>query len=235
MRILIADDDPDVLAPLEIALKAAGHRVLSARDGLQAWLIFTQEHPDFVVLDVNMPSIDGVELTRRISGFGDPRVPVILLTGRGGERDKVSALDLGADDYIIKPFSVPELLARIRAVWRRTQPAARTLNAGGLVVDPLTRHVTVDGVSVEVTPTEFALLLVLMEHVGQVVRMGAIMGRVWNTAVSEDLVRVTVFRLRRKIESDPKQPRYLHTVPSVGFMVQDRLAPAPLAMAEDEE
>lgn len=235
MRILIADDDPDVLGPLEIALKAAGHRVLIARDGLQAWLIFTQEHPDFVVLDINMPSIDGIELTRRISTFGEPRVPVILLTGRGGERDKVSALDLGADDYIIKPFGVPELLARIRAVWRRIQPAARTLNAGGLVVDPLTRHVTVDGVSVEVTPTEFALLLVLMEHAGQVVRTGAIMGRVWNTAVSEDLVRVTVFRLRRKIESDPKQPRYLHTVPSVGFMVQDRLAPAPLAMAEDEE
>jgi two-component system KDP operon response regulator KdpE len=235
LRILIADDDPDVLIPLEIALKREGHRVLTARDGLQAWIIFTQEHPDFVVLDVNMPGLDGIELTRRINMSGEPRVPVIVLTGREQERDKVSALDLGADDYIIKPFGFPELLARIRAVWRRTRPSQRILSAGGLVVDPLTHHVTVDGDHVEVTPTEFALLLVLMEHAGQVTRTSAIMGRVWNTAVSEDLVRVTVFRLRRKIEADPKHPRYLHTIPGVGFMVQDRLAATPDAVPDTVE
>lgn len=222
MRILIADDDPNVLEPLEIALTREGFTVLAASDGLQAWNVFTREQPDLAVLDVNMPGIDGIELTRRIALAGDPRVPIIMLTGREQERDKVAALDLGADDYVIKPCSHRELIARIRAVWRRAGSVSRILSTGNLSVDPTTHQVSLEGRPVAVTSTEFALLQTLMEHAGQIVRTNTIMARVWGYTVSEDLLRVTVYRLRRKLEPDPKQPRYIHTIPSVGFMVLDK-------------
>ncbi len=221
MRILVADDDPNILEPLEIALRREGFTVFAARDGIRAWDIFTRERPDFAVLDMSMPGADGLELTRRISSAGEPRVPIIVLTGRSQERDKVAALDTGADDYVVKPCSHRELIARIRAVWRRADRPALVLTNGALSVDPMTHHVHLDGQRVEVTATEFTLLLTLMEHAGQIVRTSTIMRRVWGLAVSDDLVRVTVFRLRRKIEPDPKQPRYIHTVPGVGFIVRD--------------
>lgn len=231
MRILVADDDPNVLEPLEIALQREGFTVLAARDGIHAWDLFMQERPDFAVLDVTMPGPNGLELTRRIGEAGEPRVPVIVLTGREQERDKVAALDLGADDYVIKPCSHRELIARIRAVWRRAGQPARALTTGSLTVDPPTHHVYIDDRQVDVTPTEFLLLLTLIESAGQIVRTNTIMRRVWGYPVSEDLLRVTVYRLRRKIELDPKQPRYIHTVQGVGFMIYDNhsssLPPVP--------
>lgn len=231
LKILVADDDPNVLEPLEIALRREGFSVFAASDGIQAWDYFVHDRPDFAVLDIAMPGPDGLELTRRIGEAGDPRVPVIVLTGRDHERDKVTALDLGADDYVIKPCSHRELIARIRAVWRRAGQPGRVLSAGDLSLDPALHHFYIAGRRMEVTPIEFTLLLALIENAGQVVRANTIMRRVWGYAVSDDLLRVTVYRLRRRIEPDPKRPRYILTVPGVGFIVLDDgpSDPAPAA------
>ena len=226
MRILIADDDQDIIEPLEAVLKREGYDVVVASDGDRAWDLFTLERPDFAVLDVSMPGMDGIELTRRIAGSGEPRVPVILLTGRGSENDKVVALDLGADDYVVKPCSHRELLARIRAVWRRVGTPSRLFSVGGLTIDPATHTFYIEGRPVEVTSNEFLLLLALMERAGQVVRYGTLMHRVWGSDVSHDLLRVTIYRLRHKIEADPRSPRYIRTIPGVGFLIQ---APDPWA------
>jgi DNA-binding response OmpR family regulator len=233
MRILIADDDPDILEPLEAVLKLEGHTVLAASDGDRAWDLFKLERPDFAVLDVSMPGIDGIALTRRINGSGEPRVPVILLTGRGHDNDKVVALDMGADDYVVKPCSHRELLARIRAVWRRAGTPSRVFSVGGLTIDPATHTFYIQGRPVDVTSNEFLLLLALMERAGQVVRYSTLMHRVWGSEVSHDLLRVTVYRLRHKIEEDPRSPRYIRTIPGVGFLIQApeplKVSPAPLA------
>ncbi len=188
MRILLADDDPNILDPMEIALRQAGFAVLAARDGIHAWDVFTTERPDFAVLDVTMPGLDGLELTRRIARDETQRVPVILLTGRQDERDRVAGLDLGADDYVVKPVSNRELIARIRAVWRRTRGASPTLTAGNLMIDPGIRQFYIDGQAVAVTVTEFDLLLMLLERAGHVVPTQSIMERVWGYVVSDDLL-----------------------------------------------
>jgi DNA-binding response OmpR family regulator len=220
MRILIADDDPDVLESLEHALRREGHEVIPAIDGDTAWELFLLDRPDFAVLDVSMPGLDGIALTRRIAATGEPHVPVILLTGRNQERDKVTALDAGADDYVVKPCGPRELLARIRAVWRRAGTPSRLIMIGDLTIDPATHRFYVDGRTIEVTSNEFLLLLTLMERAGQVVRYTTLMHRVWGSEVSHDLLRVTVYRLRHKIEPDPAKPRYIRTVPGVGFLIQ---------------
>lgn len=219
MRILIADDDQAILEGLESTLKREGHEVMAAPDGERAWELFSTERPDFAILDVNMPGLDGIGLTRRIAAAGEPRVPVIVLTGRGQERDKVAALDAGADDYVVKPYSHRELLARIRAVWRRVGMPARLIVAGTLAIDPTTHKFYVEGRPIDVTTNEFLLLLTLMERAGQVVRYATIMHRVWGSEVSSDLLRVTVYRLRHKIEPDPQTPRYICTVAGVGFLI----------------
>jgi two-component system response regulator RegX3 len=225
VRILLADDDPNILEPLEQVLRRDGHEVVAAGDGDTAWDLFTLDRPDFAVLDVSMPGLDGFALTRRIAATGEPRVPIILLTARGHERDKVSALDAGADDYVVKPCSHRELLARIRAVWRRAGTPSRLITVGNLTIDPATHKFYLDGRTVEVTTNEFLLLLTLMERAGHVVRYAALMHRVWGTEVSNDLLRVTIYRLRRKIEPDASKPRYIHTVPGVGFLLE---APYPI-------
>ena len=148
-------------------------------------------------------------------------MPIILLTGRGQERDKIAALDLGADDYVVKPCSHRELLARIRAVWRRSSIPARILSASGMVLDPSIHSFLIEGQPVGLTTNEFLILLTLLERAGQVVRYSNLMRRVWGFDVTGDLLRVTMFRLRKKIEPDPKKPRYIHTVPGVGFLVYD--------------
>jgi DNA-binding response OmpR family regulator len=222
MRILVADDDPSILEPLVIALERDGYDVVSASDGEKAWESFRQQRPDFAVLDVSMPNLDGLTLTRKIAASGDPRVPVILLTGRREVEDKVRAFELGADDYVIKPCTDRELLARIRAVWRRTSGPARILHAGDLAIDPRTHDFFLKGQRVDLTALEFKLLLELLEHAGQVVRYSTLMHKTWGYTVSHDLLRVTVFRIRQKIEPDPHTPHYLHTVPRVGLIVHAR-------------
>jgi DNA-binding response OmpR family regulator len=226
VRILLADDDPEVLEPLATALRREGYEVLAAEDGTQAWEFFITDRPNLAVLDVAMPGVDGMTLTRRIVESGEPRVPVILLTGRAQVRDKVTALDSGADDYVVKPCNYRELAARIRAAWRRVGTPARMLSAGNLALDPPTHRFFVDGGQIEVTINEFKLLMVLMERAGQVVRYKTLMHAVWGISVSSDLLRVTVYRLRHKIEPDPARPRYILTVPGVGFMIPAAAAPA---------
>jgi two-component system alkaline phosphatase synthesis response regulator PhoP len=226
MRILVADDDPSILEPLVLALEQHGYDVVSAPDGEKAWESFRLQRPDFAVLDVSMPNLDGLTLTRRIAASGEPRVPVILLTGRRDLEDKVRALDLGADDYVVKPCSDRELLARIRAVWRRSSGPTRILRVGELAIDPQTHDFFLKGERVEVTALEFKLLLELMEHAGQVVRYNTLMLKTWGYAVSNDLLRVTIFRIRQKIEPDPRKPLYLHTIPRVGLIIQEKPAPA---------
>lgn len=219
MKILVADDDPNILDPLTIMLSRAGYEVLAASNGRQAWDFFRSSQPDFAVLDVNMPDVDGMTLLRRIGEAGDPRIPVIMLTGRGQTNDKIMGLDLGADDYIVKPCTERELLARIRAVWRRTTAPTEVLSAGDLAINLATHDFTLKGRHVDVTSNEFVLLQSLIEHEGRVVRYKELMQRIWGANVSHDLLRVTVFRLRRKIEVDAKAPRYIVTVPSVGFLL----------------
>lgn len=225
------DDDLDTLDPLAMALTREGFEVVTAPDGVQGWEVFSAHRPDIAVLDVNMPGLDGIALLERIRASGGPHVPVILLTGRGGERDKVAGLDIGADDYVVKPCSHRELAARIRAIWRRTNTPPRVRTVGNLTIDPAMRTFSIGGQAVHVTPQEFELLLALMEQAGQVVRISALMKRVWGSEISHDHLRVTVFRLRQKIEPNPKKPRYIHTVPSVGFMVADAIGPSSAAAA----
>ena len=219
MHLLLADDDPGVVEPLSIAFRDDGHEVSVAYDGLRAWELFTSDRPDFAVLDVSMPGLDGLALARRIVTAGEPSVPVILLTGRGQESEKVAGLDLGADDYIVKPVGYRELSSRVRAVQRRSNTASRTVTAHSMTLDRATHKFFIEGRQVDLTSTEFLLLLTLMERAGQVVRYASLMNRVWGSKVSNDLMRVTVYRLRHKIEPDPRHPRYIKTVPGVGFLV----------------
>jgi DNA-binding response OmpR family regulator len=207
------------LEPLEIALKREGYEVVSASNGKRAWELFNTHRPDFVVLDVSMPGLDGLAVTRRIVEAGEPRVPIILLTGRGQLNDKVTALDLGADDYLVKPCSERELTARIRAVWRRVKTPAHMLAAGDLSINPATHEFYLHNQLMDVTTHEFLLLLALIERAGQVVRYNTLMHKIWGYTVSNDLLRVTVFRLRKKIEPDASKPTYIHTVAGVGFVV----------------
>jgi DNA-binding response OmpR family regulator len=220
VRVLVADDDPNLLAPLEIALRRAGYTVVSAPDGRQAWALFQQERPDFAVLDIAMPGLSGLELARRIGDAGQPRVPIILLTGHDDENDKVDALESGVDDYVVKPVTARELIARIHAVQRRARPSTLVITAARLAINPATHQFWIDGREVDVTGTEFALLRALIERAGQAVRPAELMQRIWGYAVSDDLLRVTIYRLRRKIEPQPNHPVHIIRVPGSGFMVR---------------
>lgn len=220
MRILLADDDLEIRETLEIVLRRDGYTVIPAASGAEAWELFVSERPDLAILDIGMGEPNGIELTRRINEDSERRVPVIILTGHEAENDKVRALDLGADDYLVKPFSAREVVARIRAVSRRARVVSPVIALGGLTLDTWTHVVTRDEQQVDLTTLQFVLLQLLMERAGHVVSSQTIMKRVWGGPVSDDLLRVTIFRLRRKIEDDPQRPRYIHTIPGVGFTLR---------------
>ncbi len=220
MRILLADDDREIRETLEIVLRRDGYTIIPAASGAEAWELFVSERPDLAILDIGMGEPNGIELTRRINEDPERRVPVIILTGHEAENDKVRALDLGADDYLVKPFSAREVVARIRAVSRRARVVSPVIALGGLTLDTWTHVVTRDEQQVDLTTLQFVLLQLLMERAGQVVSSQTIMKRVWGGPVSDDLLRVTIFRLRRKIEDDPQRPRYIHTIPGVGFTLR---------------
>ncbi len=220
MRVLVADDDANLLASLEVTLRRAGYIVVSALNGRQAWALFQEERPDFAVLDIAMPGLNGLELARRIGDSGQPRVPIIMLTGHDDEDDKVGALESGVDDYVVKPVTARELIARIHAVQRRARPSALVITAGKLALNPATRQFWINGQEVDVTGTEFALLLALIERAGQVVPSAELMRRIWGYAVSDDLLRMTIYRLRRKVEPKPAHPVHIITVPGSGFMLR---------------
>jgi len=228
--ILAADDDPQVLRFIARNLAFEGYDVLTASDGERAFEQVEARQPDLVLLDVMMPKMDGLAVCQRVRECST--VPIIMVTAR--EQDKIRGLDLGADDYLTKPFSVNELLARVGAVLRRTQfspdehPYATHTTIGELSIDHAQRLVTMAGCEVRLTPTEYSLLAYLAHNAGRIVLQDAILERVWGAAyVGEGhLLQVNVSRLRHKLEPDPVHPRYLVTKPGVGYLLT---APLPLS------
>jgi len=216
----VVDDEPMVCEVVTAYLKRDGFRVETAADGKQALAAIERAVPDLVVLDVMLPNIDGFDVLTRIRRMND--VPIILLTARTEEADRVLGLELGADDYVVKPFSPRELAARVRSVLRRARPVASSarLQFGELVIDGPTREASVRGAVVELTPKEFDLLAFLAASPRQVFSRGQLLEQVWDSSADyQDPSTVTVHirRLRLKLEADPEDPRWLKTVWGVGY------------------
>jgi two-component system, OmpR family, KDP operon response regulator KdpE len=217
-RILVVDDDDAIRSTLEQNLAMHGFDVTAARDGIDGFDRFSAAHPDLVISDLAMPRADGFALIEQIRAIGD--TPILVLSVRGGETDKVRALDLGADDYVVKPFSTPELLARVRAQLRRSgSPQRMQLDFPDLSIDVDKRKVTQGTRDIHLTPTEFAILELLARRAGRPVSFDEIIDAVWKGArgTSNDAVRVHVGALRRKIEPEPSEPRYIVTEPWIGY------------------
>lgn len=217
MKILVVDDDPGLLRTLGIGLRALGHEILPAADGRTALQAAHEDDPDLVVLDLGLPDMDGVEVLRRLRAWTP--VPVIVLSARADSHDKVQALDLGADDYVTKPFGMDELAARIRAAGRRGGVDLPVLDTGELHIDTAARLVTRSGEPIRLTPTEWALLEVLMRTPGRLVGRQELLHQVWGPAYNREThyLRVYVASLRKKLEADPSRPRHLINEPGVGY------------------
>lgn len=223
--VLVVDDEPTITEVVARYLQRAGYRTAIAADGAQAIEAATARRPDLVVLDLMLPRIGGLEVMRRLRERANERVPIILLTAKGEESDRIIGLRLGADDYVVKPFSPAELVARIDAVLRRVDvPSGQqpTITIGDIVVEPGARLVTVRGVEVPLTMREFDLLLFFITHPGQVFSRNQLMDAVWQYSFYTDTSTVTVHirRLRAKIEADPTEPRHLQTVWGIGYRFQ---------------
>lgn len=223
-RILVVDDEPQVVEVLKLYLSREGFRASTAGDGEAALKAFAAEPPDLVVLDLMLPKLSGIEVFKRLRAKGT--VPVIMLTARGDELDRVLGLELGADDYIVKPFSPREVVARIKNVLRRAQPPSdgteKAVIYGSLRIDPATRSVNVGERAVDLTGKEFDLLLFLARHPGQVFTRAQLLDKVWGYEFYGDASTVTVHirRLREKIEDNPAEPRFLATVWGVGYKLE---------------
>lgn len=217
--ILVVEDDPTIRRGLATELGEAGYEVLEAPEGRQGLALFEQAAPDLVLTDLAMPVADGFEMIRGVRRLG--ATPIVVLSVRGADVDKIRALDLGADDFVTKPFSVPELLARLRAQLRRSglAPARAVLEFDGLSIDTERRRVVQGGREVKLTPTELAILELLATNAGRPVTTARIIARVWKGApgTTVDVVRVHVGTLRKKLEPDPATPRYIVTEPWVGY------------------
>ena len=225
--ILMVDDDVQLLKIVTHNLEAGGYQVLAMRDGEQALEAIERDAPDLVLLDVMLPRMDGFQVCQRVREFS--AVPIIMLTARGRGRDKIKGLDLGADDYLAKPFRVDELLARVRAVLRRAQFTpngfAQSLSAvttiGELSIDYARYRVTKGGREVALTPTEYRILAYLAQNAGRVITQDLLLEHVWGPEyVGEGhMLRVNITRLRHKLETDPSHPRYLLTRPGIGYLL----------------
>jgi DNA-binding response OmpR family regulator len=223
--VLVVDDEPTISEVVARYLERAGYAATTAGDGVEALRIATECDPDLVVLDLMLPQLDGFEVLRRLQADGEKRTPVILLTAKGEHDDKLAGLRRGADDYIVKPFSPSELVARVDAVLRRAQPAgseAEPLRFDGLEIDVRARRAVRDGKEVSLSQREFDLLGFLAAHPGQAFSRDQLMDRVWEAALYSDTSTVTVHvrRLRAKIEPDPEQPRFIQTIWGVGYRFQ---------------
>jgi len=222
-RILIADDEPQITRVLRTGLTTRGYEVRVAADGESALDTFNDWHPDLVVTDLAMPNLDGLELCRRLRLVS--QVPIIVLSVKGEEKTKVEALDAGADDFVTKPFSMEELLARVRATLRRAPAPSNedtdsaVLASGDFRLDIETRKVIVLGKELHLTPKEFELLAHLMRHAGKVLTHRKLLTAIWGANYSEqtEYLRVFIGQLRKKIEPDPGSPRYILTEPWIGY------------------
>ncbi len=225
-RVLVIDDEPEIGRAVRTGLGGAKFSVEWAPTGEQGMDLLTRWHPDVVILDLSLPDMDGIEVCRRLRGWSS--VPIIVLSVRGSDHDKIEALELGADDYLTKPFSMGELLARIRVALRHAAHAGggsgseAQFQTGDLVIDFEHRRVLVAQNEVRLTPTEYEVLKYLAMNIGRVATHRALLRAVWGPAYEEEAhyLRVFVGQLRRKIEPDPSRPRYLLTEPGVGYRLQ---------------
>ena len=220
--ILIVDDEPKILRFIRTALNLAGYDVLVAGTGKEALELFDAHRPDLAILDLGLPDKDGFDVLREIRSYST--APIIILTARDDERDKVNGLELGADDYLTKPFGIRELEARLQAVLRRRNWAPHPIDMIDftmldLNVDFRRHFVQLSGIEVHLTPTEYELLRALIQNRGQVLLHGDLLGRVWGEEYRNDLaiLRVNISRLRQKLEEDPREPKYVLTVSGVGY------------------
>ncbi len=222
--ILVVDDEVSIVEIVTLYLTQAGYAVQSAHDGRSALRAMGNRMPDLVILDVMLPEVDGLEITRRVRAEGD--TPIILLTARREEADRIEGLELGADDYVVKPFSPQELVSRVKAVLRRTRagntetvPATKSVVHGNLIIDPRARVVQVGPDTIQLTPKEFDLLWLLATHPRQVFNRDELLDRVWGESEYLDPSTVTVHvrRLREKLELDPAKPEHILTVWGVGY------------------
>lgn len=224
-RILVVDDEPRYLRLLEANLLAEGYEVIKARDGREALSVFASSGPiDLIILDVMMPFMDGFTVCERIREFSD--VPIIIVTAKGDEKDRVHGLDLGADDYLTKPFSATELLARVRAVLRRAKSNYAIENIqqfehGDLKIDFARAEVWRQGEPVSLSATEYRLLLQFVHNVGRVLSSETLLSNVWGEEYSQDkeILWVTIARLRQKLEEDPHKPRHIVTRTGLGYIM----------------
>ena len=221
VRILVADDERPIRRFLNASLSGQ-YTVLEAATGEETLAVTVSSHPDVILLDLGLPDVDGIEVTRRLREW--TQIPIIVVSVRDREEDKIAALDAGADDYLTKPFSVGELMARLRVALRRsalpeTEP---TYQVAGLFVDLARREVVVDGRTPALTPTEYDILRILIQNAGKVLTHQQLVHAVWGTSYEADahLLRVNVSNLRHKLETDPSRPRYIVTEPGVGYRLR---------------
>jgi len=222
--LLLVEDEPQMRNFLRVSLTANGYRFLEATTGADGTVQAATRGPDVILLDLGLPDVDGVEVVRRIRGWS--RVPIIVLSARGGEKDKVDALDAGADDYLTKPFGVEELLARLRVALRHAahlgpKEEEAVFSVGDLKVDLAKRQVFVKDAEVHLTPIAYKLLVFLIQNAGKVVTHRHLLREVWGPNTTEThYLRVFMGQLRQKLEADPSNPRYLITEPGVGYRLR---------------
>ncbi|HWQ15550.1 MAG TPA: response regulator transcription factor [Roseiflexaceae bacterium] len=218
-RILIVDDEPGLRELVRINLEHEGFAVLQAENGVAGLQMIREDQPDLVILDVMMPEMDGWEVCRKLREFS--QIPVLMLTARVQSQDIVTGLESGADDYLLKPFNMDELMARVRALLRRVPSPNRPVVAGGgeITIDKQKREVLVRGEPVDLTPTEYDLLLMLAEHAGAVMDHETLLRGVWGQEYTKDndYLKVYIWHLRRKLEQDPRDPKLLLTEWGVGY------------------
>ena len=221
LKVLVVDDEISIQRFLRVALNGQGFIVSEANTGEAALQAITINRPDLVILDLGLPDMDGIEVTRRTREWS--KVPIIILSVREQEEDKISALDAGADDYLTKPFGMGELLARIRTVFRRQNNvnSEPVFTFGGLVVDLANRLVKMNETEVQLTPTEYDILRSLVTNAGKVLTNRQLLKQVWGEGYDDlHILRVNVSNLRHKLEPDPSRPTYIHTEPGVGYRLK---------------
>jgi two-component system, OmpR family, KDP operon response regulator KdpE len=222
LRVLIVDDEPPIRRFLRTSLTAQGYDIVEAEDGVKALDEVRRMSPDVLVLDLGLPGMDGLEVIRRLRG-GGATLPIIVLSSRADEAGKVEALDLGADDYVTKPFGVDELLARLRAAMRhklQQQGERPVFRSGALTVDLVRRIVTAQGAEVKLSPREYDLLRILVAHAGKVLTHRFILKEVWGGDTDVQYLRIYIRQLRQKIEPDPERPHHILTETGVGYRLR---------------
>jgi two-component system KDP operon response regulator KdpE len=220
-RVLVVDDEQSIRTFLKVTLTSQGYETIEAVSGNDALTKAAAEKPDIIILDIGLPDIDGIEVTRSLREW--TQIPIIILSVRGSEKDKIAALDLGADDYLTKPFAVGELLARVRAALRRSlKKDEKAFKIGNLEIDLVRRLVKVNGREVQLTPTEYELLKVLVVHAGKVLTHKHLLIEVWGQQYVDEfhMLRVNISNLRQKIELDPARPQIIITESGVGYRLK---------------